>query len=197
MDFLQDTTGNRRFWPVDVGEEHERNVWKDLTDEVIEQVWAEAKMRWQLGEPLYLTGEIEEEAIRVQEGHREVSPREGMIIDFVNKPVPDDWDMWPIDRRRDYWALNAPGDYRLLPRKRICAAEVWCELFGGNIRDLSGGNRDSREINAILASLPGWKKLKVASRFGVSYGTQRGFELATNVWKNCCAELLLNGPKTQ
>ncbi|MBR6539699.1 MAG: hypothetical protein IKT76_07580, partial [Bacteroides sp.] len=57
--FLQDTTGNRRFWPVDVGEHTpEKRVWSDLTDDVINQVWAEAKMRWQTGEAMYLTGAI-------------------------------------------------------------------------------------------------------------------------------------------
>ena len=58
MDFLQDTTGNRRFWPVDVGEQpHSKTVWDDLTPEVIDQIWAEAKARWQMGEATYLTGE--------------------------------------------------------------------------------------------------------------------------------------------
>lgn len=181
MDFLQDTTGNRRFWPVDVGiNPHDKTVWKDLTDDMIDQVWAEAKVRWQCGEKLYLTGEVEEEAIRVQEGHRETSPREGLIIDFVNREVPDDWDSWPLDRRRDFWAMNAQGEYTLVPRKRICAAEVWCELFGGNIRDLSSGNRDSREINATLASMPTLERMSGTERFGVAYGPQRGFRRRNN-----------------
>lgn len=181
MDFLQDTTGNRRFWPVDVGvNKHDKTVWKDLTDDVISQIWAEAKMRWQLGEALYLSGEVEDEAVRIQEGHREASPREGLVIDFINRPIPDDWDAWSLDRRRDFWAMNAQGNYTLVPRKKVCAAEVWCELFNGNIRDLSGGNKDSREINAILASQPGWRRTKTSCRFGPTYGVQRGFERVTN-----------------
>lgn len=180
MDFLQDTTGNRRFWPVDVGEKpHDKTVWKDLTDDVIDQIWAEAKIRWQLGEATFLSGEVEEEAVRIQEGHREVSPREGLIIDFVNRLVPDDWQEWPLDRRRDFWAMQAQGDYNLVPRQRICAAEVWCELFGGNMRDLAGGNRDSREINAVLSRLPTWERIKSVERFGVTYGAQRGFQRKT------------------
>ena len=177
IDFLQDTTGNRRFWPVDVGlVDHDKTAWHDLTDAEVNQIWAEAKVRWQLGEPLYLTGEIEEEAKKVQEGHREASPREGVIIDFINRPIPHDWYDWPLDRRRDYWAMNAQGDYQLVERDKICAAEVWCELFNGNIRDLATGNKDSREINQVLASLAGWERIQSPARFGCLYGLQRGFK---------------------
>lgn len=173
MDFLQDTTGNRRFWPVDVGEQpHDKNVWQDLTDEVIDQIWAEAKIRWQMGEQLYLTGEVEKEAQRRQESHREASPKEGLIEEFVSRQVPDDWSRWPLDRRRDFWANNATGDYNLVNRDRICALEVWCELFFSNQRDIKP--QDVREINATLANMQGWKRSRNPLRCG-PYNLQRGF----------------------
>lgn len=173
MDFLQDTTGNRRFWPVDVGEQpHEKKVWGDLTDEVIDQIWAEAKLRWQMGEQLYLTGEVEKEAQRRQESHREASPKEGLIEEFVSRKVPDDWSKWPLDRRRDFWANNATGDYNLVDRDRICALEVWCELFFSNQRDIKP--QDVREINATLANMQGWKRSRNPLRCG-PYNLQRGF----------------------
>lgn len=173
MDFLQDTTGNRRFWPVDVGEQpHEKKVWGDLTDEVIDQIWAEAKIRWQMGEQLYLTGEVEKEAQRRQESHREASPKEGLIEEFVSRQVPDDWSRWPLDRRRDFWANNATGDYNLVNRDRICALEVWCELFFSNQRDIKP--QDVREINATLANMQGWKRSRNPLRCG-PYNLQRGF----------------------
>lgn len=177
MDFLQDTTGNRRFWPVDVGiQPHEKTVWKDLTPEVIDQLWAEAKTRWQLGEQLYLSAELESAAQEQQEAHREVSTREGMIREFVSRQIPDDWLSWRLDNRRDFWANNATGDYKMVERNRICALEVWCELFNGNPRDLGSGNRDSREINEILINISGWKRSKSPKECGVPYGKQRCFE---------------------
>ena len=101
VDFLQDTTGNRRFWPVDVGiVPHDKTVFNDLTDDVIRQVWAEAKVRWQMGESLYLTGEVEALARDKQEEHREASVQEGLILEFIERPVPDDWVKWDIDQRR-------------------------------------------------------------------------------------------------
>jgi predicted P-loop ATPase len=177
VEFLQDTTGNRRFWPVDVGEiPHSKTVWKDLTDDYIRQVWAEAKTRWQTGESLYLSGTVEAEAKVKQEEHREASAREGLIQAFVEKQVPSDWGKWGIDRRRDFWAgqlhMQDGQSVELVDRDRICAVEVWCELFNGNIKDLK--NTDTREINAVLSNLNGWKRFGGPVRFG-PYNIQRGF----------------------
>lgn len=173
MDFLQDTTGNRRFWPVDVGKRlHTLTVWKDLTDDVVAQIWAEAKVRWQMGEQLYLSGALEEAAKEHQEMHRDVSPMEGMIQDFIAKPVPHDWLKWDLDRRRDYWASNAKGDYQLVQRDRITAIEIWCELFMKNKVDLKANDR--KEINACLANCRGWKRADKSFYAGMTYGTQRG-----------------------
>lgn len=173
MDFLQDTTGNRRFWPVDVGEfPHTKNVWKDLTDEVIDQIWAEAKVRWQMGEQLYLSGDIEKQAQEKQEAHREASVKEGVIEEFVSRQVPADWSKWTLDRRRDFWATQAQGNYELVDRDRITAIEVWCELFNGSIKDIK--NQDTRDINAVLANIKGWKRSDKPFRAG-PYNTQRGY----------------------
>lgn len=44
-----------------------------------------------LGEPLYLSKEIEEMAEEMQESHREMSGKEGMIRDFLEREIPADW----------------------------------------------------------------------------------------------------------
>ncbi len=172
-DFLQDTTGNRRFWPIDTGEvRHTKNVWNDLTDEEIDQLWAEAFVRWQLNEPLFLTGAIEEEAKLKQEEHREVSSREGVVREFLERQVPEDWNKWTLDKRRMFWAGGVQDSVILVDRDRVCALEVWCEALGGSMREMKPA--DTRELNAIIAAIPEWQKSASAVRMG-TYGVQRGF----------------------
>lgn len=177
-DFLDDLTGNRRFWPVDVNVHPvTKHVWTDLTDEEVAQVWAEAKVRWQIGEKLYLTDDEEQEAIRRQEEHRESSPMEGLIADFIAKKVPEDWDNWTIDRRRDFWAglVNGP-EIRLVERTKICAMEIWLELYGGD-RRYTTTNAEYRKIKPMLRKLllkDGWKEIDFRV-YNQVYGQQRAF----------------------
>lgn len=175
-EFLRDRTGNRRFWPVDTGlEPRLKNIWADLDGE-IDQIWAEAVMRWRLGESLYLVGEVEEEAKAEQESHREVSSKEGIILDFVERPVPEDWPKWDLDKRRMFLNGMNQGEVTLVLRDRICALEVWCEAFGGSPKDFH--YTEAVEINEILRAMPGWTKTATGLRFGYC-GYQRGFRRET------------------
>ena len=172
MDFLQDTTGNRRFWPVDVGiRSPELSVFKDMDGPIIDQIWAEAKAHWLMGEPLFLSGRLEQIARQRQEDHRDASAQEGAIQDFVQRKVPADWSKWSIDRRRDFWAGGVQGSVQLVNRDRISAIEVWCELFNKPLNDCK--RSDAREINSILANIPGWKRRKM--RVGASYGAVQAY----------------------
>lgn len=171
MEFLKDRTGNRRFWPVKVGLiPPKKSVFEDLKKEV-DQIYAEAVMRWRLGEPLYLKGEAEELAKEAQEEHREGSVKEGIIREFIERPVPVDWDKKSISDRRLYWA----GEFgkiqtETVQRDRICAAEIWVECFHTDIKYMK--QADTREINSILGSIEGWESFR--GRFG-PYGFQRGY----------------------
>lgn len=172
--FLSDITGGRRFWPLRTDEQLRlKDVPKDLPLER-DQIWAEAVYYDQLGEAIYLDNyELQQEAKREQEEYREADPWEATVREFVERPVPVDWDEWPIQRRNIYWARVAQGD---LPptteRRRVCAAEVWAEALGKRPEDMT--QTEARRINSILSSLPGWeKKGKMPPEH--PYGRQRAF----------------------
>ena len=166
FEFLKDLTGNRRFWPVDVGKHKpKKNIWNDLPAEV-DQIWAEAVMRWRIGEPLYFEKpEMEELARAEQEKHREANIKEGVIKSFLEQPVPKNYGSMDLGARRMFWNGNA-HNVETVPRKKTCALEIWCEAFGGNMQLMK--RADTLEINQILENLPGWK-------YGYC-GQQRGFE---------------------
>jgi predicted P-loop ATPase len=172
-EFLKDRTGNRRFWPVDVGiKTPVKSVWNNLPLEV-DQIWAEAYIYWQLGEELYLKGEAETEAKREQEAHGESNVKDGIIREFVYRPIPLNWDKRTLNERRLYWAAEYGNDNaETVERDRICAAEVWCECLGGDLKYMR--RADALEINSILERLPGWKRHPSNFRAGC-YGTQKGY----------------------
>ncbi|MDR1329564.1 MAG: virulence-associated E family protein [Oscillospiraceae bacterium] len=169
-DFLQDDTGNRRFWPVDVTEGRKK-VWTELDGEV-DQIWAEAVIRWKTGETLYLSGEVERTAKEQQEAHREAEAKAGVVLDFLEREVPEDWQSWPLDKRRIFWGGGVTGELKLMPRDRVCALEIWCEAFNGLQKDIR--KSDTRLINSIIAHAEGWARQDTTVRYGYC-GTQRGY----------------------
>lgn len=176
LDYLRDPTGNRRFWPVDAcAKPPKYRPYLDLTDEVVDQLWAEARAYYQMGEPLVLPEELEAEAERRRGEHTERDDLQGLIEEYLAKPLPDDW-----YKRTDLsWRLNYLSGViqvdaeHLVARDRVCAAEVWRECLMD--RRPSPPGVESRRINHILERLPGWERTGEPQRFG-PYGRQRGFK---------------------
>ncbi|MCK1996813.1 virulence-associated E family protein [Psychrobacillus psychrodurans] len=182
-DFLKDKTGNRRFWPVPVNKKRMKKSWRDLDKETVNQMWAEAVYQYKAGEELFLTGELEAEALSMQESHTEESPWFGLIQDYLDRKLPETWDDMDVAARRmymdgDFEEIETDGnEIPLVTRERVCALEIWCELFGNDMRKFP--MMDRREINDILRRMPGWKAYDSSKsgnlRFGKLYGLQRAF----------------------
>ena len=173
QEYLQDKTGNRRFWPIDTGIQAPiKSVFTDL-DREVDQIWAEAYTRWQMGETLYLGPDLEHLAQAEQEAHREHSTQEGIILDFLEQKVPIDWSTWDLQRRLMFWSGGEKGEFELVERQRVCALEIWCEALGNDRRFIK--NSDAAEINAIIELTGNWNRMKKTAKFGYC-STQRGWE---------------------
>ncbi|AJA50077.1 putative virulence-associated protein E [Clostridium pasteurianum DSM 525 = ATCC 6013] len=174
-EFLRDKTGNRRFWPIDVGiQKTTKKVYGDLDNE-IDQIWAEAVELWNNKEPLHLNKEELKEAERQQDSHSEESAKAGLIEEYLNKPITDNWYNLSISEKRSYIQGSDFGDIPEgnIRRDKTCVMEIWVELFNGDPKQLNP--MQSREINDILKGIEGWKSYEGRLRFGKIYGTQRAF----------------------
>lgn len=130
-----------------------------------------------MGETLHLPPELEAEAMTAQEEHRQMHPWEGLIEGFLAEDIPADWSSWDLQKRQMWRAGGLKYDGPLVPRTRVCAQEIWCELLERRKGDMT--QRDTREINQILERMPGWAPNGVRL-IGGPYGKQRCFGRATN-----------------
>lgn len=173
--FLRDQTGNRRFWPLTVMEETPtKSIWEDLTEAEINQIWAEAVHAYKEGkEPLYLPLKLERIAETIRAGHTEIDEREGLIEDFINMLVPEDWENMDIGKRRDY--MTTEEDMREEGKRyrgQVCVAEIWCELFGYRRSEMTKNN--TKFIHDIMGKMDGWKRARHPRPFKF-YGRQRSY----------------------
>ncbi len=178
-EYLRDPTGNRRFWPVDAMiQQPTKSVFNDLSETEVDQIWAEAVMRWRLGEPVYLSDEMEDEANRRRESHMESDPLRGQIEEFIERLIPENWLSWDFGRRMMFWnGQMQTSNTKLVPRDRVCALEIWRECLGER-RTMT--KADAKRINDALQQIPGWTRAE-PMKFGADYGRQRGFRRAVGV----------------
>ena len=149
-----------------------------MTEKEAGQIWAEAYVRWQMGESLVLSKEDEEEAERRRQLHMERDDLKGQIETFLSRRVPSDWSRWDLDRRTMYWGGQCRGEeIQLVHRDRVCALEVLRECLGDRRGVIP--QRDTRRVNAVLSAMDGWEPCGVRN-FGASYGKQRGYRRTLN-----------------
>ena len=170
-EFMRDSTGGRRFWPVVVTDKG-RELGGMLTDEIIDQVWAEAVVRYEAGEQWYLSERVEQMARKVQEEHTEMNGKQGLIENFLDTLLPKGWEKMDLDKRMLFWGGGfGEKEEGTEIRNRVCAIEIWQELFRGDPKTFTP--MQAREINGILRRIPGWKS-QSSMNCGI-YGRQRGF----------------------
>lgn len=180
-EFLRDSTGNRRFWPLRVGvHASSKNVFKELDEAEIDQIWAEAVALYKAGEPLFLSKDVEAKAKEMQEEHTEHDERQGIIQAYLDTLLPDNWDDMSIFERRNYLSGDELATKGTVRRDRVCVVEIWCELFGKDKADLD--RRRSNEITGMLSRIEGWGRVNTGGgivRFKI-YGRQLGFDRQIN-----------------
>lgn len=176
MGFLRDSTGNRRFWPVRVaGVDADRAPWA-INAYTVDQIWAEAQECWRSGEDLYLVGGVAAEAIEQQKLAMEADERVGMIKEYLEMLLPEDWENKSLSERRQFIHSNDLTPSGTVERDRVCIAEIWSELF---CRDVITARRfEIDEVHSLMNQIDGWERYRGNKdgklKFPI-YGVQRAY----------------------
>ena len=172
--FLRDTTGNRRFWVVDTPNDPTHDLWEELTEDIVRQIWAEAVELYKKGEKLYLTKKLEDLAREIQASYEEENPKAGIVAEYLERMLPEGWDNLDIYARRQWLETDAVGT---IERTTVCTLEIWAEALNGNPDKLD--RYVAKEVRDIMAGLPDWKHKGAERRTMRPYGRQRYYERRT------------------
>lgn len=179
--FLRAQEGNRRFLIVNVSKKIDFDKY---TSEFVDQVWAEAVHIWKESRAKYgvdgnpvLRLNDEEEAVAkdVREEATEEEPLVGLIQDYLDTLVPDNWERMPVEERIRWLqmseqGLTQPGTCRI---ERVCSLEIFLVMLEKRCGRPS--RVESLEIAEALRKIPGWESSGAKrSRFPF-FGQQRYF----------------------
>ncbi|MCD9228944.1 VapE domain-containing protein [Ralstonia pseudosolanacearum] len=141
--YLSDTTGGRRFWPVQV---RRADVEALKTDR--DQLWAEAVARYRAGEHWWLTDEVEILAKQQQADRQESNPWAEHVEQFLTRLPPD-------EHNREW------GGIRASRVDEVSAAEIFAAITGKHMTKKD--SPDARLISAALKAT-GWVQKSDKSR---------------------------------
>jgi hypothetical protein len=169
--FLRRQEGNRRFLIVRC--ERKADFTK-YTEEYVDQVWAEAVALYRAGEPLFLSPEQTVEAADAREAYTEEDALAGIVQEYVDTLVPDNWDEMGSFSRHQWLNDRADGlvTKGITQMDEVCSLQVWAEAFGKRVGDHR--RVDLLEITNVLKALPGWEKVPGRKRLPL-YGPQMVF----------------------
>lgn len=177
--FLKGDTGNRRWWVIEVGKTTPKyDLWSDLTEDVVAQLWGEALHYYEEGELLYLPIELEKQARERQRDNSEsgADERIGIIQQYISTLLPSDWSSRSIESRRRWLQDGDPLKMTgVVQRETVCAVEVLAECFGERIDEKT--RYKTRDINALFRLMG----LREIGRERIPlYGLQRLFAVEKN-----------------
>ena len=169
--YLRDTTGNRRFWIIKCNQTEQTKKFS-FTPEERDQIWAEALHLWENGEKLYLEDELLGEAEIIQRSAMEEDERQGLVEDYLETLLPQNWaEMDLYERRLWLSGRNDPAQPRgEVRRETVTNLEIWAECFGNDPAVMKAA--DAYAIAAIMVKISGWDKSGRRHKIPI-YGQQR------------------------
>ncbi|TPR19969.1 virulence protein [Apilactobacillus timberlakei] len=173
-EFLKDKTGNRRFLPIQCGiNKPTKNVFK-ISPEYILQLLAEARTLYENHEPLYLDEDTSNELANIQKENTVEDPLEESIKEYLDMPVPEDWEKYTMFQKRNYYnrykdndaltdkETNSLHPESLVSINKITTKEILQVILDIHGHDLMMASRGSygKKIALVMNSNKEWYKPK-------------------------------------
>ena len=157
-EYLKDKTGERRFLPILVNKDKQIKHPMEMQEEVIKQIWGEAVTLYKNGHPLMFDDATEEELNKYRERFMYRDEVEIQVIDYLDMPVPKEWDSLSIQKQHQYTQRYFDNDSEMekgdSKMSKVSTREIMYNLFMRNSSD----RKLSRKISIIVDGLPEWEK---------------------------------------
>lgn len=171
-EYLKDTTGNRRWWPVDCAPWMKKEgpcIDLEKLKGEVDQIWAEVmEMYCDIDSETELSKEASEIARRIQEEKLEADEWSGLINSWIEEKAhrrryDRDWDRVTASFDDDEQDLEI--------RDRVCVLEIWHDCLG---MKYPIKKYDRNRIASVLDKNTKWER-KITLKFGDRFGKQRGW----------------------
>ena len=161
--YLNDLTGNRRFLPMPITSKALKDVFQ-LTDTVVQQIWAEAFQIYHNGEKLFLDDILDN---AIADEYREEATEKGLffteIDEFLDMPVPSNWDSMQLYDKRSYYSgykLDGLTDKDSRKLDKTSSREIAQVVFRAEGND-RGSRSQMKKITLFMDNKNGWTKKPV------------------------------------
>lgn len=179
-EYLIDLTGNRRFFPIPLKNEPKYN-WSELTDELRQQVWAEAKVIYDNGESLFLPKEMEEIAESYREEVMEKDLIHEQIQTFLDMDIPRNWDDMELWQKQSYFREWNEGYHITMkrqdgvPHTKTSKKEIMQVVFKVEAKDRNQMSI-GKKVTLFMSNHPEWKSQSVK----INKETVKGYKCISN-----------------
>lgn len=161
--YLNDLTGNRRFLPLPIKGKPLKDVFQ-LTDDVIQQIWAEAFLIYKKGEKLFLDDILDN---AIADVYREEATEKSLffaeIEEFLDMTVPASWDSMQLFDKRSYYnryKLDGITDKDSRKMDKTSSKEIAQVVFRAEGND-RGSRSQMKKITLFMDNMNGWTKQTV------------------------------------
>ena len=164
--YLKDTTGNRRFFPIPTPNQPSKDVFS-LSDEEVQQIWAEAYQLYINKEQLFLNDEEEKLANKYRDDATEEDFLIEQVKEYINMKVPKTWNNTGLQKKKEYFRdrmladVDEEGEFISKKPKgthtidRVTTKELAyvLDITVSNFK----ANPKMKKIRMYLSGLEGWK----------------------------------------